>query len=328
MHDIDRRLAELDPVRTLDVRGAVSSPDAVALLQCIIAEPAAGTPRSRALTRRVRIIATRPHTDGRARRRRRVPLVVAAAVAIAAATAAGWTVFGRSPGTTTTVQCEINGADTVIDSITGHPVTDCAAAWQRETGQPAPTLLPYEASTGEIVVLPSAEVPPAGYQLLPPGSGQDPRLIQLQEALSDYVDGLPAGCYRDPAAITKTQAVLSGLGLAGWTVSVSSPADGETSCAAYELTDVAVRQVELGSQPPAPPDAKYVQLAVLIRQDGRCQPLTVAAARVRADARQLGLDEATNQVEINEITEPTAPCTSIYETVGGTITITLRGPAT
>ena len=48
---------------------------------------------------------------------------------------------------------------------------------------------------------------------------------------------------------------------------------------------------------------------------------------MRADARQLGLDENANEVEINEVTEPNAPCTSIYETVGGTIFITLRGPA-
>jgi hypothetical protein len=326
MHDIDRRLAELDPVHAQDVRGAAHSPDAVALLQRILAEPAEGTPRSRALTRRVRITATRPYADGRARRRRRVPLVVAAVVAIAAATGAAWAAFGgSSPGTDTTVQCEINGADTIIDSITGDPVSDCAVTWQRDTGQPAPKLLPYRAGTGEIVVLPSTQVPPAGYQLLPPGSGQDPRLIQLQEALDDYVDGLHACCYSDPVAITKTQAVLSGLGLAGWTVSVSSPADGETSCANYDLTDVDAHRIELGSGPPAPPDAKYVQLGALIRQDGSCQSLTVAAERVRADARQLGVD---NQVEINQVTEPNAPCTSIYETVGGAIFITLRGPAT
>ena len=55
MHDIDRQLVDANPVTTADVSGAAHSPHAVALLQRILAEPAAATPRSRTLTRRVRV---------------------------------------------------------------------------------------------------------------------------------------------------------------------------------------------------------------------------------------------------------------------------------
>ncbi len=55
MHDIDRRLADANPVPVGDVSGAARSPEAVALLQGILAGPEAGAPRSRALTRRAHV---------------------------------------------------------------------------------------------------------------------------------------------------------------------------------------------------------------------------------------------------------------------------------
>jgi hypothetical protein len=49
-------------------------------------------------------------------------------------------------------------------------------------------------------------------------------------------------------------------------------------------------------------------------------------ALVRAAASSLGLSESARTYELNTTTDKSLRCASIYETVGGTIFLTVRGP--
>ena len=218
--------------------------------------------------------------------------------------------------------------DTVIGSVTGDPITDCATQWQIETGSEAPELLPYNNGRGAIDVLPAAEAPPGGYTLLPPRSAQDARLINLNETLNDYVDGLRSQCFSSEGAATRARAALDDVGLTDWSVTVdaSTPAaDGTLHCwgAAGRARDrTAVVQAQTTDQP----DADYMLLAGRLRTDrDQCWDLSTAAAHVRADASELGIPDSN--VQITEVPRAAARCSVIHETVGGKIFIVLRGPS-
>jgi hypothetical protein len=47
---------------------------------------------------------------------------------------------------------------------------------------------------------------------------------------------------------------------------------------------------------------------------------------VRAAASSLGLSESAHGFDLNTVTDNSVRCASIYETVGGTIFLTVRGP--
>jgi hypothetical protein len=58
-----------------------------------------------------------------------------------------------------------------------------------------------------------------------------------------------------------------------------------------------------------------------------CESLPSAVASVRAAASGLGLSESARGYDLNTVTDNSVRCASIYETVGGTIFLTLRGPS-
>jgi hypothetical protein len=57
-----------------------------------------------------------------------------------------------------------------------------------------------------------------------------------------------------------------------------------------------------------------------------CESLPNAVADARAAAQALGLSESTRTYELNAVTDNSMRCASVYETVGGTIFLTVRGP--
>ena len=54
--------------------------------------------------------------------------------------------------------------------------------------------------------------------------------------------------------------------------------------------------------------------------------MPAAVAAVRGAANSLGLSESAKTYELNAVTDNSMRCASIYETVGGTIFLTVRGP--
>jgi hypothetical protein len=294
-----------------------------------------------------------PTRSGPARRRLRVPLLVAAAVLILGGSAA-WALIASSARDTVSVECEIQGSDTIIPSATGDPIADCAAQWQRDIGSPAPPLVAYDNGDGGISVLPAEQTPPSGFTRLPNGETQSVAMVEMQQWLDDYVHGLNSGCYENPTAIQMTQQALVGFGMADWTVqpapqsdfvaalpgvpqsdsAITSPAApivaGPQQCVGTGILDAASKTVALRAlSGPASPDWTPEKLAAKLRSiSENCLSLDAAAQQVRLAASQLGLSEDAHQYELTEARDDSARCTTIYENVGGTIFLILRGPST
>ncbi len=284
--------------------------------------------------------------------RRRRPLVLALAVVVAAATAAGaWAVLHGSPAQeTTTVQCLVGRSDAIIPSTSGDPAHDCVADYKREFGTTPPPLLAYDNGHGGVTVLLRSETPPAGFKRLV--SGQDADLIQLQDSLDDYVNGLNSSCLGRAAATSLAESKLAQFGFTGWAVIMRSQGPSSTNlptpkakpgapkaapsesttgtrtCVAGDIVDPSTQSVTLipTSVATGTPTA-FEQLAAKLRPlTQSCESLPAAVESVRADANSLGLSESGRAYDLNAVTDNSVRCASIYETVGGTIFLTVRGP--
>jgi hypothetical protein len=260
-------------------------------------------------------------------RRRRLVLVVAALAVVAIGTAATWVVLRRAPAQeTTSVECVIKGVDAIIPSSSGNPAADCAAEWLREEGTAAPPLRAYANGFGGVTVLPRSETPPTGYKRL---QAQDAALIELQDSLDDVINGLNSACL-DPAAATRlAKARLAELGFTGWTVGVRDPQSANTAgaCTSMDVVDPAARTVTLIAAAGLSAGGTSLELAHKLRPITQsCESLPAAVASVRTAASTLGLSESARGYDLNTATDNSMRCASIYETVGGTIFLTVRGP--
>jgi hypothetical protein len=262
--------------------------------------------------------------------RRRRPLILGLAAVAAAATAAGaWAVLHGSPAReTTSVQCLIGSSDAVIPSTSGNPAHDCAVDYKREFGTRAPRLVAYDNGLGGVTVLPRGQKPPASYKRLV--SGQDADLIQLQDSLDDYINGLNASCLDSTAASNLAEAKLSRFGFAGWTVKLRGASTSTSgSCFDMDIVDPATQTVTLASfGGVAEPDSTEERLAGKLRPITQsCERLPAAVVAANAAATSLGLSQSAKTYELNTVTDNSLRCASIYETVGGTIFLTVRGPS-
>jgi hypothetical protein len=303
-------------------------------------------------------ITAMPLTDpaSPARRRRRVPIVAAISVVVVGGTAAaGWAIFNSPARNTISIECEIAGIDTVIPSESGNAVQDCAAQWQRDTGSAAPTLVAYDNAHNGITVQPASEPPQPGETKLPAGITQNVALIDLQESMDDFVAGLNSGCYDNAAAVQIANHNLNALGLTGWTVvpappihdkppasdapiPSATPGSGQPSqapgvvgtqqCVNTTILNPATKTLSLlASFGPGSSTTSFEQLAVKLRSIAKdCQPLAATAQQVEAAATDLGLSQSAHDYELTEVPQQDAGCTTIHETVGGLIFLTLRGP--
>jgi hypothetical protein len=263
-------------------------------------------------------------------RRRRLALAVAVVALTAIATAATWVVLRGAPARdTTSVQCLIGDSDAIIPATSGDPAHDCVVDYRREFGTAPPRLTAYDNGHGGVTVIPRSEKPQAGWTRLV--SGQNVDLIQLQDSLDDYVNGLDSTCLGARAATRLAAAKLAQFGFTGWKVDVrkSGSAPGR-SCVDLNLVDPGSQTVTLMPTgiPSGLPATTFEKLAARLRPVTRkCTSLPAALASVRAVARHLGLQENARGYDLNATTDNSMPCASIYETVGGTIFLTVRGPS-
>ena len=277
--------------------------------------------------------------------RRRRPLVLVLAVVVLLGTAAAaWAIFGSSAQETTSVECVIAGTDTIVPASSGDPAHDCAVTWKRDTGTAAPPLAAYDNRLGGVTVIPRSEKPQAGWR---PLLSQDVALIQLQNSLDDYIAGLNASCLDAQAATALVKTKLAEFGFAGWTVSVRNsdtattepPASAHASpgikstpgmktCVASDIVDPATQSVTLILVGVATGlTTTFEKLAHQLRTLTRnCDSLPAAVAAARAAASSLGLSESARTYELNAVEDNSLRCAAIYETVGGTIFLTVRGP--
>lgn len=269
---------------------------------------------------------TAPPAQDHARVPRRT-FVLAAAVALLSVAAVGWAVFNSVQGSTS-VGCHTgDGAVSIVDAVTGDPVSDCAALWRQDTGTQPPPLVAYDNGDGGIEVVPEGSSIPRGWQPLEPGVTQDPRLIELEAALDDHIDGLPADCHPLDAARTIAEREVDRLGLDGWqVVAERGEADGAGTCTYFllesERQTVVLIPLDGGA---APDDAPYSVLAGELGTalEQGCLSLPDAAAQARQIAADAGIGEA---LVVHEVTDDAATCARADVNVGGGVEVTIRGP--
>ncbi|HUJ56144.1 MAG TPA: hypothetical protein VLW49_09185 [Gaiellaceae bacterium] len=276
----------------------------------------------------VAIMRQSPGRTRPARRRLRRPLVAAlAVVAVAAATGAGWAMTRGSARETTTVDCLIDGESTVIDATSGDPASDCAAVWPA----PAPKLQAYDDGIGGVVVIPASQKPRAGWTAI---ASQDVALIELQESLDDNINGLDSSCFDASAATTFARQQLDRLGLIGWTVQVRSSSQTGQSAPCYggfaqpEAKTVTLMPFGDQSGPASWPPHRLADSLRPLTQE--CLSLPAMKSEVEQRASSLGLSqtvEGSHNYELNSTEDDTMRCATVYETVGGTIDVVLRGPS-
>jgi hypothetical protein len=340
----------------------MSAPDPIELLSRIApvsdeeaADLFGATGRERLLEAITRL-SPRPARPAGSRIRRPLVLAVAVLVAIGTATVA-WAITRDGARNTTSVDCVIAGVDTGIDATSGNPAADCAAEWQRERGTAAPPLVAYANSFGGVTVLPRSKKPPAGWRTL---DSQNVALIELQESLDDYLNGLNSTCFTSSQATAFTRQQLDRLGFAGWTVNIRSiPASASSKnsptvtaaggsgarpaptmstagpiCTSSELVDPSTTTVTLVSGPTGNPPPSWLpgRLATSLRPLTRtCLSLTATRNAVEQTASQFGLAPSPpltrTSYDLNVIKDDKLRCTTIYQTVEGGINLILRGPA-
>lgn len=266
----------------------------------------------------------RPRRAPRTTSRRRLVLAVAAVALVAIATAATWVALRGAPARdTTSVECVIQGVDTVIPASSGDPVHDCTVEWKRELGNAAPPLVAYDNTIGGVTVLPRGQKAPANWRTL---ESQNVALIELQNALDDYIAGLNSGCFDAKAATSLADTDLARFGFRRWTINIRS---GAGACVGSGFVDPASRTVTLTPMSdPTLPHWKPGELAARLRPLAKeCESLPAAVASARAVARDLGLSESARGYDLNAVKDNSLRCATIYETVGGTIFLTVRGPS-
>src|SRR5438874_6654799 len=111
------------------------------------------------------------------------------------------------------------------------------------TGNPSAAADRVRQHSGGVTVLPRSEKPPAGWRTL---RSQNVALIELQESLDDYLNGLNSSCFTASAATAFTRQQLARLGFVGWTIDVRSP-QGSASpiCTGSGIVDPTTATVRL-----------------------------------------------------------------------------------
>ncbi|MDP8929814.1 MAG: hypothetical protein M3O70_14895 [Actinomycetota bacterium] len=272
--------------------------------------------------------------DNRARpapspaRPQRRSVVLAAMIATLTFAAVGAAAYFNSVETTTAVACHMaDGSVSVIDAVSGDPLADCAAHWQQATGAQPPALVAYDNGRGGIEVVPEAAQVPDGWRALEPGVAQDPRLIELEAALGDHIDGLRADCYRVESARAITERELDRLGLDTWqAVAERGSADGERTCTYFLLDPDRQRVVLIPLEGMiAPSGSPHSLLASRLDQElDRCLTTEEAADLTREIAADVGV--APEGLIIQHVTDENAQCARADVNVGGRVEVTIRGP--
>jgi hypothetical protein len=257
----------------------------------------------------------------------RRPLVLAvAALVVVAATGAGWALTHGSARDTTSVDCVVQGVDSIVDATSGDPAADCAVVWQGLVGKPAPPLTAYDNGLGGVAVIPSSEKPPANWT---PIASQNVALIELQESLLDNINGLDSGCFSSSQASAFAQRQLDRLGFTDWTIDVRS-SDG--SCyGGFTLPDTKTVVLDAGGDQSGASNWPPHQLADSLRPlTSECLSLPAMKREVEQRATALGMSQTVendHNYALSATQDDSMRCATVVETVGGTIVVIVRGPA-
>lgn len=287
------------------------------------------SPAKQALFQEITAMPTEAATHGTRQRRgmpRRAVFVAVTILAMSIATlaaATGW--FGSQD---LGLGCRLpDGAVGIERSVTGDPVADCAAMWERQTGEPAPDLTAFINSQGGLVVAPSDDDVPDDWRVLDGEAVADPAVAELQTSLDDIADGLASKCHLLPEAEAVVTRELGRLGLDDWTIgSERGTADGAETCTNSYLVPrnqhVVLFPLDGFVAPSDHPHAVFAQRLAADLNDA-CRALDDAEARVRTIGSELGI---ADQITVRAVSDPIADCTRVDVNVGGSVHVILRGP--
>lgn len=228
-------------------------------------------------------------------RRIMATLGVAAMITVAATWALG------PVETTTVLACHMpDDGISIVNAVTGDPVTDCRQVWWREYAMAPPPLVAYDNGTGGIEVVPDGAGVPSGWRKLASGVIQDLRLIELEEALGDVASGLQSGCIAHADAERMVNRELTRLALDTWSVASQSGETSSVGSCSYFYLDPEHQQVVLfgSSTPVASPRA--VALATRLHEALAADCLTLGESLIITEslAQEVGLDASMNEVVI------------------------------
>jgi hypothetical protein len=262
-----------------------------------------------------------PRLRREAKARRHLTLVAAVLMTLFGVGAA-WAVF-RLPEQTTRILCPEN---LVIAAVSGDPIADCAAEL-REVGIVPPEMVAYSIEGGAVIVAEVDTEVPDDLQPLDNSFRQDTSIIELEAALNDVTTGLEADCFATDEAKPIVQGELDRLDF-NWSIEVTEGADGESTCAfpylQPETAAIGLGSIEAplsseGAQPWKPLGRRLNEAL-----DTECLDLREAAAVVEDIAADLDMEE---MLSLTETVDEQADCTRATVTVGGMVSVDLRGPA-
>jgi hypothetical protein len=250
----------------------------------------------------------------------------------AAIAASGMTSEQRETGVFNCVLAGLPGGAAgggIIGSVTGDPVADCQAEYQRVSDKPAPPMVAYSNSRGGLEVLPASTTPSAGYVPLPSGAKQDMEMILLDETFSDSVSGLATACLDESQAAARSKEILSTLGFRNWSVTVDRQQvvpDAHCWIAVARGRDKTVRVVLGGMKTDVEGDARLADLVRPLRASTtECWDRKTALAKIRAAAVTAGIPDS--YLNLRTVDDPTTRCSVIHVTPGGAYFVVVRGPA-
>lgn len=260
-----------------------------------------------------------------------------AALALAGGGAAAWAAY-QGLHESTSIGCLSPGVDAYIAPTSGDPVADCTAMWRSEGVKVPDGLRAYD--DGQVIIVRLDGTVPDGAPVLPSGSVQDKRVIELTAALDDLVDRpVVNGCAHEDEERAFAQAQLTRLGLTGWTVGPykdAPPKPGNCVHAIVEADSRGILLVDSGLPPadgkdPGLGDGSQLAKPVeLLRQhiSQGCLSLDQAEAFAREVVHRALPDVPAEAVDVTRNLDPSAACTRVDWVPAGNIDIRLYGPQT
>lgn len=289
-----------------------------------------------------------PPAPGTRRRIRRMSATgAAAALAVVGVGTGGvaYAVLTQSASSTVLLSCSAGLDRELYDparqgggsmhSISGDPVADCAAEYERLEGY-VPALVGYDTGESYVGVLPADWPAPPGWTALPGNFRNDPVRLELKQRLDDLVEGPESGCVTADEAEALARRDLADLGLSGWTVerlTQADRADGMQWCAKAWVDEgpqqkILIQGLEGGfglaeNDGQAPIRRVRDQLRAGIVD--ACVTLEQAEARANEALVANGL--ALEDAHVITITDPGSSCTRVDFVPGGLAVVVLRGPS-
>ncbi|MGN6241506.1 MAG: hypothetical protein ACTHNI_17400 [Cellulosimicrobium cellulans] len=213
--------------------------------------------------------------------------------------------------------------------LTGDPYADCTTLLAERGLPPIEDAVAF-AWDGQTYVAPADQVPD-GVERLEGRSALDPAVVELQQSVTDRVDGGASACRTVAEGVAWAEEELDRLGLEDWTVgehdSVPEAADGAQVCASVTV-DVGGRAVVVGGTADSDgiledPLVTGIVAALKGGITDRCVPLD--EARAVADEALSAID---GTFPTTSVPDDSVTCARVDLFVGGSFQVTVYGPTT